>query len=147
MNKSDERAKITAKCINTIKFNNFHSFSSSEITSELKKAHCPYSQFILSVLLKCNIVSKIGTNTYSFNASDPIYYKALQKEMDYLSQRQQEYTNRSQAKKTNPTTSAPEVIKLVTKLKSDDVLISEAIELLKTLGYKISKPVVSYEEC
>ena len=145
MNKSEERAKLTAKCINTIKLNNFHSFTSSEIATALKKTHCPYSQFILGVLFKCNIVSKIGTNIYSFNTSDPIYFKVLQKEMDYLSQRQQDYTDRSQAKKK--TNSTPETITLVTKLKSDDVLIGEAIKLLKTLGYKISKPVVSYEEC
>lgn len=109
--------KITL-ILNTIK-NYLNDFELKELSTLLKQNNCPYWNRISTILIKRNLITKSSKGRYDF-ISSPIYYSIIECELINILKKQKKYTD---------------------KWKKSIIISEEqqAIEFLKSLGYKIFK--------
>jgi len=136
---STERAQAVCKAINEFRIV-YAFFTSEEMAAQLKSIKCPYAKSIFSILNKTHQIKPTTQGKYVFTFLEPVYYKAIQAALDEVADAQKGYQEKFQNKKSEPKVASKpkEVIKEFT--------IEQAIALLKANGYKISKPVTTYEE-
>lgn len=134
---STERAQTVVKALNEFRIVFPNAFTSQQLTLQLKSINCPWAKNIFSVLNKTHQIKSIGKSQYVFKYAEPVYYKAIQATLDELVESFKLSQYKWLGKESKGKTESLPII---------DCSIEEAIALLKGLGYKISKPVTTYEE-
>lgn len=140
----EERAKATSAAIAIVR-KYMTDFTTKELVSALRKAHCPYSPQVPTLLIQKGLITKFG-DTYHFPNPEPIHYKVLEAGMNHIAKSALQYTQRSNDRKNNPV-EEPTSIVLKEVLPSTDLSDEQVISMLKLKGYKVYKPVIEYEEC
>ena len=129
-----ERTQLVTQLVNEFKLVFPQPFTEQALTLQLRSVNCPYAKGIFLVLKKSNQIKKVGPSQYRFTFDEPVYYKAIQKELDAIVENQKQYQLKSDSKKQQTT--------IVEEVDA----IQHAIDLLKANGYKISKPVTTFVE-
>jgi len=131
MNTSEERAKKVSLAI-SIAREKVKSFSRKELVRVLTNSGCPYPAFVVPMLVRKKLIHKIN-NSYEFSHSEPIYFGAIQKDLDEIYATFRGYQDKNRG------------ISTAIVGKTDEV--QKAIAFLKSQGFKIMKPVTNFEEC
>lgn len=123
---SEARAKKASAIINEVKQSFNTPFSFLEFKVALIAAKFPYARYLcIKDFIVSNIVKKLPNGYYTFVSVEPIHYSLLRKMID---NRLKQIYSEKPVKEEQP---------LTEKL---------AVELLKSLGYKIMKPMTEYVE-
>lgn len=105
-------------------------FKAKELSEIFSKIGLPKSSLFKQFALKNGLILKEGKTRYAIYSfpSEPVYFAKLEKAISEFKTQKKAYNKR--------------------KAQSVEVVDSEsnAIELLKSLGYKIYKPVTTFEE-
>lgn len=105
-------------------------FKAKELSEIFSKIGLPKSSLFKQFALKHGLIFKEGKTRYAVYSfpSEPVYFAKLEKAISEFKTQKKAYNKR--------------------KAQSVEVVDSEsnAIELLKSLGYKIYKPVTTFEE-
>lgn len=135
-----ERAKSIVKSINEFRTVFPGAFTSKQLTLQLQSINCLWAKSIFSILRKSKQIKSIGNKQYVFAFDEPVYYKTIQSILDDTveSFKESQYKWLGKKPKLKETATISE-----TTFESS---IEQAITLLKSNGYKISKPVTIYEE-
>ena len=145
--KAEKRAKLASEAIahfrKQLSEKGTEAFTKNEVIYSLKRLSCPYAQQLVDKLISAKIIIRSSKGTYCFNTTEPIYYGVLDSILSSISKKQIEYLTKSRDKGCVSETFIPETYVLE---KAPKITEYQAIELLKQLGYKIQKPVVSYED-
>lgn len=96
-------------------------FSQKQLIAEMKKHGIKYAKNLTSKLVKKGFVNKVGVSQYEWASEAPIYIGVIEEIFK-------------------------EIKKDFLKLKSVSSSEEAAIEFLKSKGYKIMKPVQTFEE-
>ena len=127
MNHSENRAKKAAAAIAMIRATK-ESFTYEEGLSLFKHSNCPYSNLMMSILIKANIIEKRYDKEYYFVSKDPVFYGALRPGLDQVAKNAynscRKFQDKMQKKKCPPT---------------EEQDIEEKISFLKQRGYRIFK--------
>lgn len=143
----EQRAKLASEAIahfrKQLSEKGTEAFTKDEIIYSLKRLSCPYAQQLVDKLISVGTLIRSSKGIYCFSTSEPIYYGVLNPILGNISKKQMEYVSKSKSKTYEVESFIPE-----TYVSEKTLRITEyqAIELLKQLGYKIQKPVVSYED-
>ena len=134
----ESRAKTTSVAINQVK-KYLSDFTISELLESLKNAHCPYYQQVPTLLIQQGIITKIG-KTYYFPNSEPVHFKRIESGMAKIAHTTITCSKKHRNEKT--IVSTPQIVEKLINLTDEQL-----INLLKVRGYKIMKPVTTFEEC
>ena len=124
--KQQQTAKTISLIVNGIR-DSINDFTLEELTALLKQNQCPYWNRVTTALKAHNLIIKGEKNTYNFCKLSPIYYIIFENSLKKLAKRQAKYTEKHKS-----------------KMNCQEVIIDpiiEAIELLKSNGYKIFKEI------
>ena len=125
-----ERTQLVTKLVNEFRTVFTDPFTAEFLSLQMRSVDCPSANRIFSVLKNSHQIKKVSKGLYEFAFSEPVYYKAIQEELDKVVEAQREYQAKSDKK----------------KLLVEDDPIQQAINLLKSNGYKIFKSVTTFEE-
>lgn len=134
---SNSRAKIAAAAISYAKTKQ-ESFTKDEFLQILKEAKCPYSSTVYHYLREENLIS-INNGLIKFTDNKPIYFGILKASLDEASRKNLEATYSTRNKKKLPEN--------VSISSNETTQLLEAIQLLKSKGYKVLKQKIEFIEC
>ena len=134
---SEARAKRAALAIADIKLNGRKTFDLGELGDLLHQHKCPYAKSLPNILKKAQLIvpDTNGKGFFRFVNEDPVHFGLIQSELDKVSHATSKYGRRHRDKQKGITVALPK-----TELEL-------AIEYLKSLGYKVLKPVTEFVEC
>lgn len=130
INSNERRAKKVSEAISIVRSIK-DQFDFSELIIALKKANCPYSGDVASILKKRNLIVK-RNGFYYFSSPEPVYYKTLVEDLYKVYLR------------FNP--SSKNKVKDVENVIKGQLTVEDAVAYLKAQGFKVMKPVIQYEE-
>lgn len=136
MKEKTERAKNVSAILSRIRDGYskkaINSFTKKEFIASLKEHNCSYPVSVLDVLIKTGNIVLIGRKQgYTFKSKDPIFYGSFAKLLEDAIIKRKESMKKFQSKINSPQ-------------KEDNV--QKMISLLKERGYKIYKPITTFEE-
>ena len=142
-----ERSQLVAKSINEAKALLGDSFTSQELINALKKTKCMYLNYIPTMLIKRGYISRLPKRKLQFTLpKQPIAAITLVNALSQIAQTCANYSKKSLEKKKDrknnnfkSSTSSFEIVLI-------DNEEEKAIKLLKSMGYKIFKPIIQYQE-
>lgn len=133
-----------------------HDFTFGELTSELKAKGCPYGIHVPAILKKASIIVEGPAGLYNFTDRSIWDIKRLADELDNSAKIVKSYGfNHKQNVKAGTVNSALSPKAKSSAAKSTDKMVDAiiavgreqaAIEFLKSMGYKILKPITEYKE-
>ena len=134
--KAFNQAKINLQYVN--------SFTKDELLNAIKKCGISVNQYLIGVLLDNDVISKVPCcrskgekQLYTFVSKDPIYVGYLEnwikKAKELKNRKQKEWWDRKQQNSE-------------IKVLGTSNEVEKAIALLKSKGYKILKPNITFEE-
>lgn len=135
--KSDFRAKQAAAAVGKAREES-SIFPYETLLKHLKNYKCPYPVQTLAFLKREGLIEKNGDGLFFFPNPTPIYFGALRPELDRIAKNIKESLNRWQEKNGK----LPKAKAIICEASKVDEMISH----LKSLGYKILKPVQNFEE-
>lgn len=127
----ESQAQHMAKVVNTIvNDQHFNDFSLAELSAELKKNYCAYSQFLPAILKKKGFIVSSAYGKNNFKVNGPIHYSIFGHAI-------------AECNNTSKDKESPKV--QVIDLTSYE--IDKMISTLKQQGYRVLRPKpVEYEE-
>lgn len=139
-----ERAKRASEAIALARQNDLaDKFTAEELIYSLRERSCPYSQQLVWGLKSLKMLEKNG-KYLSFSSKDPVHYAQLVFLLSGYSSAHVRYAKKHNDKKKEiKNTLFPKKETTVALVNFSE---TEAIVLLKSMGYKVMKPVTNYEE-
>lgn len=136
MKEKTERAKNVSAILSRIRDGYskkaINSFTKKEFIASLKEHKCSYPVFVLDSLIQSGNIVLIGKKEgYTFKSKDPIFYGSFAKILETKIQNHDLYVKKFRKKEN-------------VSQKADDV--EKMISFLKERGYKIYKPITTFEE-
>ena len=158
--KKNASEKRLAKVKNALTEVRIHDFTMGELSAELKRLGAPYGISVPAILKKASIMVESSIKG-CFNLTDRSMWdmKVLTEELDKLSATVSTYKIKWREKKEDESvemvrTKPAKVSNTVTKQTPKKVIPAtadserekEAIALLKSLGYKLRRPFITYKQ-
>ena len=142
MNKTEKQAKLASETIANFRIIFSKGFEKRDFHTYLSSCKVPWTYQLYDIMKRQGDIYTVDGVSW-FSSDSPIYYKKLEKYMLEAREKQNKYTKTYNNKKNMPLRREYDKTIIIV---SKEQQIEEAIKLLKENGYRVQKPVTTFEE-
>ena len=150
----NDQAKAVSTAVAKVKLSSQKSFSLKELGNLLRGQGCPYAISIPTILKEKSLICQRLDSKYEFSSPNQIHYEYFKPGLEVI-RRQKAATNQIYQQKWVDKKAKSDVIEKPKQMvvsvsykesTKSEYTIQDMIDYLKDKGYRILKPVTSFEE-